>query len=100
MNVEIMDAHDRRAGATWRTLEKQNTCFFLSWQWIEHWLSALPTTHTPMLAIFRRAGTPVAAAMFGRRRIVRHRASHDGPRSAPTCARHHPKTVDRPDIAL
>jgi len=73
MNVEIMDAHDRRAGATWRTLEKQNTCFFLSWQWIEHWISALPSTHTPMLAIFRRAGTPVAAAMFGRRRIVRHR---------------------------
>jgi hypothetical protein len=73
MNVDFLDCRDRRVGAIWRSLERTNTCFFLSWEWIEHWLDTLPRSHHPVLAILRTDEAALAAAMVGRRLVARHR---------------------------
>lgn len=72
MNVEILDAHDHRAGAIWHALEGGNTNYFLSWPWIDHWLASLPRSHAPRLAVFRDGNAAIAAGLFGRRRVIRH----------------------------
>ena len=72
MNVEIIEAHDHRAGELWTALEPGNTSYFLSWPWIDHWLASLPRANEPLLAVFRDHNAPVAAGLFGRRRVVRH----------------------------
>ncbi len=72
MNVELLESCDHRAAALWRSLEVNNTCYFLSCGWMEHWLAALPRSHAPVLAVFRDGDAAIAAGMFGRRRVVRH----------------------------
>src|SRR5512141_463076 len=72
VNVEIIDAHDHRAGAIWNGLETDNSNFFLSWPWIDHWLNSLPRSHAPRMAVFRDGNAAVAAGLFGRRRVIRH----------------------------
>ncbi|HSN26372.1 MAG TPA: GNAT family N-acetyltransferase [Kofleriaceae bacterium] len=72
MNVEILDAHDHRAGPIWKALETGNANYFLSWTWIDHWLASLPRPHAPRMAVFRDGNAAVAAGLFGRRRVIRH----------------------------
>ncbi|MBV8759103.1 MAG: GNAT family N-acetyltransferase [Deltaproteobacteria bacterium] len=72
MNVEILDAHEHRAGPLWIALESDNRNYFLSWPWIDHWLSSLPRSHAPRLAILRDGNAAIAAGLFGRRRVIRH----------------------------
>ena len=72
MNIEILDAHDHRAGPLWHALEADNRNFFLSWAWIDHWLSSLPRSHAPRLIVVRDGNAAIAAGLFGRRRVIRH----------------------------
>jgi hypothetical protein len=72
MNVELLESCDHRAMSIWRTLEARNTTYFLSCNWLEHWLTALPRSHAPVVAVFRDGDAAVAAGLFGRRRIIRH----------------------------
>ena len=72
MNVEILDAHDHRAGALWHALEANNRNYFLAWPWVDHWLSSLPRSHAPHMVVFRDGNAAVAAGLFGHRRVVRH----------------------------
>lgn len=71
--LTVLDAHDVRVEAIWRTLEAvARPTYFLTWGWIETWLAALPRESMPQLAIFREGGVAVGACFLGRRRAVRH----------------------------
>ena len=73
MDIELVDATAPRVGDLWRTLEANaRPSYFLTWGWIENWLSCLPADAMPRLAVVRGAAGPFAAFFVGRRRLVRH----------------------------
>jgi len=72
--LELLDATDPRAERTWRDLEGKafRPPYFLSWGWVENWLTALPDDRRPALAVVREHGQPAAAFFLGFRRERRH----------------------------
>jgi CelD/BcsL family acetyltransferase involved in cellulose biosynthesis len=72
--LELLDPRDARAEATWRDLETRafRPPYFLSWGWVESWLSALPEARRPPLAVVTEDGAPAAAFFLGYRRERRH----------------------------
>ena len=72
MALSWLSLHDPRAADVWRTLEPRGHASpFLAWPWLHAWLSELAAP--PRLAVVSERGAPVAAALFGSQRIVRHR---------------------------
>ncbi|MBA3541594.1 MAG: GNAT family N-acetyltransferase, partial [Deltaproteobacteria bacterium] len=73
MHLELVDPCSRYAERTWRRLEAEvKPAYFLTWAWIENWLTCLPTEEIPRLALVFEQGIPVSAFFLGRRRVVRH----------------------------
>lgn len=73
MKLAIVDSYAPSVEATWRELERSaQPVYFLTWGWMENWLSCLPRDEAPQLAVIERDGTPVAACFIARRRLVRH----------------------------
>ena len=71
--MALIDARDVRVEAIWRGLEAlARPTYFLTWGWIETWLSSLPLDAMPRLAVITDAGAVVAACFLGHRRVVRH----------------------------
>lgn len=71
--LHLLDARDARVASIWRRLEAAaQPTYFQTWAWIEAWLTALPASALPQLAVIMQAGVPVAACFLGRRRFVRH----------------------------
>lgn len=71
--VVRLDARDPRVEKIWRTLEASaRPCFFLTWAWMDCWLSSLPADARPQLAVIEENGAPVAACFIGTRRFVRN----------------------------
>ena len=60
--------------AKWLSLqERANHSFFQSWHWIGNWLESLPdTSHLRLLVVSARSGDPIALAILGVRRTLRH----------------------------
>jgi CelD/BcsL family acetyltransferase involved in cellulose biosynthesis len=72
MKVEFLDPFSPRVGEIWRTLEAQSRPpYFLTWGWVETWLSCLARDVAPPLAVLHADG-PVAACFLGRRQLWRH----------------------------
>lgn len=70
MSVELLPANAPRTEEIWRRLEaRARPSYFLSWGWIENWLSCLPHRETPQLAVL---GGGAAATWISRRRLLRH----------------------------
>jgi len=54
----------------WETLESENnTSYFLSWGWIENWLTSLPDPALPTLMVLREGGDPLLAFFIGKKRL-------------------------------
>jgi hypothetical protein len=54
----------------WETLEfGNNTSYFLSWGWIENWLTSLPEPDRPTLMVLREEGDPLLAFFIGKKRL-------------------------------
>src|SRR5262249_55298343 len=71
--IQLVGATAPRVADVWRTLEEHaRPSYFLTWGWIENWLSCLPTDNLPRLAVVSGASGPFAAFFVGRRRLVRH----------------------------
>jgi len=60
-------------GKTWTELNHSKSSYFLSWGWVEHWLSTLPKELELKLAVVKKNGVPVLAFFLGIRKIVRHK---------------------------
>lgn len=74
MQLELVEPHSPRVEAVWRQLEAvARPIYFLSWGWIENWLTCLPAGEAPKLAVLVDRGTPIAACFLRRRRLRRHR---------------------------
>ncbi|MBV8759640.1 MAG: GNAT family N-acetyltransferase [Deltaproteobacteria bacterium] len=70
MDLDVIDARDPRAAATWRDLEARSpSSYFLSPAWVETWLASLPEDAMPHLAVTRDRS---AACWLGRREVRRH----------------------------
>jgi CelD/BcsL family acetyltransferase involved in cellulose biosynthesis len=71
--IELVEATAPRVASVWRALEEHaRPSYFLTWGWIENWLSCLPADSLPHLAVVSGATGPFAAFFVGRRRLVRH----------------------------
>lgn len=71
--LEILDARNPRTEQIWRGLEAvAQPSYFLSWAWIEHWLSSLPADESPSLAVVCDQGEPAAAFFLAQRRVRRN----------------------------
>lgn len=67
--LEILDARDPRTEQIWRGLEAvAQPSYFLSWAWIDNWLSSLPEGEAPSLAVVHDHGEPVAAFFLAQRK--------------------------------
>ncbi len=67
--LEILDARDPRTEQIWRGLEAvAQPSYFLSWAWIDNWLSSLPDDEAPSLAVVHDGGEPVAAFFLAQRK--------------------------------
>jgi CelD/BcsL family acetyltransferase involved in cellulose biosynthesis len=72
MTLDLIDPHSPEAAAIWQDLADECPhSYFLSWGWIEHWLSTLPASAGIRLAVMRDDSTPVAAAFLGHASVVR-----------------------------
>jgi hypothetical protein len=61
-----------RIGEIWKSVEERNDAsFFLSWGWIENWISSLPDYARPVLYVFKKGGEPHLAFFLGRADVVR-----------------------------
>lgn len=73
LGVELVDPHASRAEATWRRLEQAAApSYFLTWTWIQHWLTHLPPAEAPDLAVLSLGRDVLGACFLTRRRVVRH----------------------------
>jgi CelD/BcsL family acetyltransferase involved in cellulose biosynthesis len=71
--LELVEATAPRVASVWRALEDlARPSYFLTWGWIENWLSCLPADALPRLAVVNGPSGPIAAFFVGRRRLVRH----------------------------
>jgi len=62
----------KRIRKIWENLEAgTNTSYFLSWGWIENWLSSLPDPVKPELAVFLEGEEPRLAFFLGKANLVR-----------------------------
>lgn len=58
----------------WEGLEKSaHNSYFLSWGWIEHWISSLPDHAKPELIVFMEEKDPLLAFFLGKTTLVRKR---------------------------
>jgi CelD/BcsL family acetyltransferase involved in cellulose biosynthesis len=74
MPLELMDPRTPGAAAVWQELARQSPhSYFLSWGWIEYWLSTIPEAAALKLAVIRDGDAPVAAAFLGHAAVVRQR---------------------------
>src|SRR5215831_5633305 len=72
MQLDLIDPRSPEAAAVWQELAAAcKHSYFLSWGWIEYWLSTLPAAADVKLAVFRDGTTPVAAAFLGHAPVVR-----------------------------
>ncbi|MBA4395873.1 MAG: hypothetical protein C0394_00565 [Syntrophus sp. (in: bacteria)] len=54
----------------WEPLESgSNASYFLSWGWIENWLTSLPDAARPTLMVLREEGAPLLAFFIGKVRL-------------------------------
>ncbi len=75
ISLDLIDAWKDRQSARriWQDLEScGNTCYFLSWGWIENWLFSLPEHARPAMAVVRRGDAELGAFFLGSARIRRH----------------------------
>jgi len=71
--LDLLDARDPLTEQIWRSLEaRAQPAYFLSWAWIENWLSALPADELPSLAVICDGGEPAAAFFLAKRRVRRN----------------------------
>jgi CelD/BcsL family acetyltransferase involved in cellulose biosynthesis len=74
MPLDLLAPRSPEAAAVWQELARGCPhSYFLSWGWIEHWLSTLPPTADLKLAVIRDGPEPVAAAFLGHASVVRQR---------------------------
>jgi CelD/BcsL family acetyltransferase involved in cellulose biosynthesis len=72
MTLDLIDPNTAEAAAIWQNLAREGRhSYFLSWGWIEHWLSTLPAAAGVKLAVMRDETAPVAAAFLGHASVVR-----------------------------
>jgi hypothetical protein len=65
----------QRVEEIWAKLSQSSApSYFLSWGWIEHWISCLPEKAAVQLAVFSENDLPVLAFFVGQARTVRHGA--------------------------
>ncbi|MCC6170072.1 MAG: GNAT family N-acetyltransferase [Caldilineaceae bacterium] len=77
MNLMLLDIKQdfERIRTIWGKLAQSSTpSYFLSWGWIENWISFLPTNAAVQLAVFVEGEQPVAAFFLGQTALVRHNA--------------------------
>ena len=56
----------------WQSLEESaNTSYFLSWGWIENWITSLPDHAKPELVVFLEGNDPLLAFFLGKTNLVR-----------------------------
>jgi CelD/BcsL family acetyltransferase involved in cellulose biosynthesis len=71
--LDLLDAGDPRTEQIWRSLEAvAQPAYFLSWAWMENWLSSLPADEKPSLAVVCDDGEPAAAFFLAKRRVRRN----------------------------
>jgi CelD/BcsL family acetyltransferase involved in cellulose biosynthesis len=74
MPLDLIDPHTPEAATVWQDLARQCPhSYFLSWGWVEHWLSSLPPAADIRLAVIREGSVPIAAAFLGHASVVRQR---------------------------
>jgi hypothetical protein len=62
----------KRIKEIWEGLEESaNDSFFLSWGWMENWISSLPDHVKPELAVFLEGNEPLLAFFLGKANLVR-----------------------------
>ena len=74
MKLELIPAASdmARTRAIWEGLEAvSDTSYFLSWGWIENWITSLPDSAKPELVVFREGDEPVLAFFLGKANLVR-----------------------------
>ena len=57
---------------TWKEFESDKTPYFLSWGWVEHWLSSLPKELELHLAVVYENGFSVLAFFICKKLVTRH----------------------------
>jgi hypothetical protein len=73
LTLELVTPDSPRVAREWRALEQRAApTYFSSWGFVEHWLSALPASVRPRLALVKKSGTTCSAFFLGRARVVRH----------------------------
>lgn len=75
MKLTLFDVHSQpqQVQAIWCELCQLNSpSYFLSWGWIEHWLSCLPASLAVQLAVIYQGDRPWLAFFVGQGRQVRH----------------------------
>jgi CelD/BcsL family acetyltransferase involved in cellulose biosynthesis len=76
LGIELLDIRSELPAVehVWKELLPDSPhSYFLSWSWIEYWISTLPERAGVRLAVFRRDGKPFAAAFLGHATVVRQR---------------------------
>jgi CelD/BcsL family acetyltransferase involved in cellulose biosynthesis len=72
MTLDLIAPRTAEAAAIWQDLARECPhSYFLSWGWIEYWLSTLPPDAGIRLAVFRDGVAPIAAAFLGHASVVR-----------------------------
>jgi hypothetical protein len=73
LRLELVDPFSPRVEQIWCALEQQaRPGYFLTWGWVENWLSCLPAHEAPQLAAVIGEAGPVAACFLAKRRVLRH----------------------------
>jgi len=62
----------QRIRKIWESLEESdNTSYFLSWGWIENWITSLPDHAKPELVVFLEGSDPLLAFFLGKTNLIR-----------------------------
>jgi CelD/BcsL family acetyltransferase involved in cellulose biosynthesis len=82
LTLTLIASDEPEVEPIWRGLEAAaRPSYFLTWGWIETWLTTLPAEARPQLAVIRQGERVVAACFLGQHRQLRHGL-------VPTRARH------------
>jgi hypothetical protein len=74
MELELIAVKDnlRRTREIWESLETDaNASYFLSWGWIENWITSLPDHAKPELVVFQEGNDLLLAFFLGKANLVR-----------------------------
>lgn len=75
MNLTLLDVSKdfSKIEAVWKQLSSVSRCsYFLSWGWMENWLTSLPPACKPRLAVFSKNNTPIIAFFLKNTKVVRN----------------------------